>query len=112
MDNLHIEGLTVNTQIGVHAWEQQITQPLLIDISLPIEVSDCADDLAKTIDYDKLCRLVSTYVESRSFRLIETVANQVADLIKQEFAINQLSVTVSKPQAIKNAANVKITVLR
>jgi dihydroneopterin aldolase len=112
LDSLHIKGLTVATRIGVYAWEQQIEQRLLIDITIPADFSACDDLLAKTVDYDKLCQQVTTYVESNAFQLIETVADRIAHLIKTEFKVEQLSVSVSKPHAIKNAANIQVTVTR
>lgn len=100
------------TRIGVHAWEQQILQRLYIDISIPGNFTACNDDITNTIDYDKLCQTVTAYIESHSFCLIETVADKVANLIKQEFAIPQLTVSVSKPHAIKNASDIRVTVTR
>jgi dihydroneopterin aldolase len=110
LDCLHIDGLKVNTRIGVYAWEQQICQPLLIDISIPADFKVCDDQLAKTIDYDKLCQRVTDYVESNAFQLIETVAHQIVQLIKREFNVKELSVAVSKPHAVKNALNIKVSV--
>lgn len=112
MDRLDIKALSVNTRIGVHAWEQRISQRLLLDISIPTDCSQCHDELDNTIDYDKLCRAVTTYVESNAFKLIETVANNVADLIKKEFNLAEITVRVSKPHAIKNAGDIQITVNR
>lgn len=112
MDSLHIKGLTVATRIGVYAWEQQISQRLLLDITIPANFSACEDNLDQTIDYAKLCQQVTHYVESNAFQLIETVANQVAQLIKTAFNLSQVTVSVSKPQAIKNAADVQVTVTR
>ncbi|KTD23764.1 dihydroneopterin aldolase [Legionella lansingensis] len=112
MDTLSIKNLTVNTRIGVHDWEQQILQRLVIDISIPIDSTVCHDELANTIDYDKLCQLATTYLEGNAFRLIETVANKLAELIKDEFKVPQLTISVSKPYAIKNAGDIRITVTR
>ncbi|KTC77079.1 dihydroneopterin aldolase [Legionella brunensis] len=112
MDILQIKGLSVLTRIGVYAWEQQILQRLLIDISIPSNFSACQDDIANTVDYDKLCHQVTTYVELNSFHLIETVAENVANLIKQEFNVPQLTISVSKPHAIKNASDIRVTVTR
>lgn len=112
MDCLQITALAVATRIGVYAWEQQILQQLFIDISIPADFKTTEDDLAKTIDYEKLCQVVSGYVEAHSFQLIETVANNVALLIKEKFAVNQLTISVSKPHAVKNASNIKVTVTR
>jgi 7,8-dihydroneopterin aldolase/epimerase/oxygenase len=111
-DALHITALNVATQIGVHAWEQRIKQTLLIDIIIPSDFSACDEDLSKTIDYDALCKLVTQYVESKSFQLIETVANKVAELIQETFKVTVLTVKVSKPHAVKNAGMIQVVVCR
>ena len=112
MDHIEISGLTVATKVGVHTWEKRIIQRLLLNISIPSDFTDCADDLNKTIDYSKLAELVTTFIESNSFNLIETIADSVAQLIKKEFNLSQVSVSVSKPHAIKNANDVRVCVTR
>lgn len=112
MDSLNIRALNVATRIGVNAWEQKINQALVIDISIPSDFSACADDLSKTLDYDTLCKKVTHFVESRSFQLIETVANLVAELVKDEFKVDKVTVSVSKPHAVKNAGTIQVTVSR
>ncbi|MBA2655877.1 MAG: dihydroneopterin aldolase [Tatlockia sp.] len=112
MDFLNIKGLAVATRIGVYAWEQQISQRLLLDISIPADFKACEEQLDRTIDYDKLCQLVTSYVEANAFQLIETVADRVAVLVKAEFKLNEITVIVSKPAAIKNAANIQVSVTR
>jgi 7,8-dihydroneopterin aldolase/epimerase/oxygenase len=112
VDRLHIKDLKVATHIGVYAWEQQILQHLLINIIIPADFSACEDELVNTLDYDKLCQQVSHYVKTNTFRLIETVAEKVAQFIKSEFHIQQVTVSINKPHAIKNAAGVEVTVTR
>ncbi|MCW8400105.1 dihydroneopterin aldolase [Legionella sp. PATHC038] len=112
MDTLNIKALNVSTKIGVYEWEQRILQQLLIDISIDTDFSDCQEDLSKTIDYEALCKNVTLYVESKSFQLIETVANEVADLIKRQFSVSQVTVGISKPHAIKNAGTIQVVVRR
>lgn len=112
MDLLIVQGLSVHTQIGVYAWEQQIKQQLLIDITIPSDFSNCTDELNKTLDYDTLCKTVTSFVESQSFQLIEYVAHRVTQLIQQEFGITALTVAVTKPHAVKNASMIKVSVTR
>ena len=112
MDTLNIEALKVNTFIGVYAWEQKIRQQLLIDLRIDSDFSHCHEDLTKTIDYEALCSTVTEYVESNSFQLIETVANNLANLIKELFKVSQIRVAVSKPHAIKNAGKIQVIVYR
>lgn len=111
-DSLVISALTIDTRIGVYEWEQRIDQTLLLDIQIPVDLSNCNDELAKTIDYDALCQCVTAFVASNAFALIETVAEQVAVLIKETFNVMQLTISVSKPSAIKNAGNVCVTITR
>ena len=112
MDNLFIKGLQVTTRIGAHDWEQRISQRLLLDISIPLEFIDCNDELNRTIDYDKLCTAVTTYMEQHSFQLIESVVNQLAQFLKSEFHLQTMTITVYKPQAIKNAQSISVTATR
>lgn len=112
MDTLHIKALNVSTRIGVYSWEQHINQQLLIDISIDTDFSNCQDNLNETINYATLCETVTDFVESRSFQLIETVANEVAHLIQQKFKVTQLTVGISKPHAVKNAGTIQVIVRR
>ena len=112
MDTLQITALSTNTHIGVYAWEQDILQLLLLDICIYSDLTTCNNQLENTIDYEKLCQQVTTFVESNNFTLIETVAEQVAQLIKNEFQVAKLTVSVSKPHAIKNAKNICVTINR
>lgn len=113
MDTLEIIGLRVATRIGVHEWEQRIKQRLLIDINLQLDCRDVNENLANTIDYNTLCQAVTEFVESNSFKLIETVAERIVALIQNDFQITlPVTVRVSKPDAIKNAANVSIVIKR
>lgn len=106
MDYLKIEGLRVETRIGVHAWEQKIDQVLLIDIEVPYDFSQSNDKIEHALDYAALCRHVTELVQSRAFQLIETVANEVWASLKKTFKLDTLTVRVSKPHAIPHAANI------
>jgi dihydroneopterin aldolase len=112
VDNLQISALRVNTQIGVHAWEQRIKQVLLLDITLPIDIGQCNDDIHKTIDYDALCREVTAFLEQNAFALIETAAEKTVQFIQQTFDIEHVTLSVSKPHAIANAGNISIILNR
>lgn len=111
-DMLEITGLSTKTHIGIHAWEQRILQQLVLDIRIPMDFSQCNDQLANTIDYFQLCQCVTEFIESNNFALIETVAEKVAQLIKDKFPVKKLYVSVSKPQAVKNAGNIRVTIER
>ncbi|MDX2346839.1 MAG: dihydroneopterin aldolase [Legionella sp.] len=110
MDYLYIEGLRVETRIGVHDWEKKINQVLLIDIKIPRDFSKLDDALENTVDYDALCQHVTKLVESNPFNLIETVAHQIIASIQSTFKLQALTIRVSKPHAINNAKNIYIEI--
>lgn len=111
-DCLNIDGLKIQTRIGIHAWEQQIDQTLLMDIRFAISPVQPTLDFEEAIDYDAICQAVTGFVAGQPFELIEHVAVKVADLILSTFAVKQVTVKVTKPFAIKNAAGVSVTVTR
>lgn len=112
MDYLRIEGLRIETRIGVNEWEKKINQVLLLDIEIPSDFSQTDDALKNTIDYDALCQHVTELVESTAFNLIETVARLVLESIQKTFKIKALNVRVSKPHAISNAKNISVELRR
>lgn len=112
MDTLHISALSIMTHIGVHEWEQRILQQLLVDIRIETDFKTCDNQLSNTLDYEQLCQCITSFVETNSFSLIETVAEKIAQLLKDEFHLKKLTVSVSKPRAIKNAGNICVTVER
>lgn len=111
-DTLSIQGLAIETRIGIHAWEQKINQLLKIDIDITTQFREVNDDINKTIDYDALCQHVTELVSSQSFRLIETVAETVILSLKSTFGIQAIRVRVSKPHAIGNAENISVCLVR
>ncbi len=112
IDYLYIKDLTVNTKIGIYNWEQAIRQRLSIDIEIPIDISNCNDNIENALDYAKLCALITEHVENNSFLLIETVAESVANLIKTNFKAENITVAISKPNAVLNAGNIQVKIKR
>jgi 7,8-dihydroneopterin aldolase/epimerase/oxygenase len=110
MDYLRIEGLRIETRIGIHDWEKKINQVLLLDIEIPSDFSQTNDTLKNAIDYDALCQHVTELVESNAFNLIETVAHLVLASIQKTFKIKALTIRVSKPHAISNAKNISVEI--
>lgn len=112
MDLLEIRELSIKTHIGVYPWEQKILQEVLIDLSIPQDFAGSNDQLDKVLDYEALCNKINSYLAAQSFALIETLAEQLAFYLKEEFALKALTISVSKPHAIKNASTVRVTLTR
>ena len=113
-DNLSIEGLKVDTIIGVYQWEREVKQSVIIDLVLEIKStrSGFEDSIEFAVDYVAVSDMVSNLVQSSSFLLIETLAEAIAGKLLKEFAIRSIRLKLSKPSAIQNAANVGIIIER
>ncbi len=114
MDTVYIDGLKVDAVIGINDWERNIRQQLIIDMEISCDISEAArtDDISFACDYASISERVSIFVSSSHFQLIETLAEQTAQLILKEFSVPKLKLRVSKPNAIDTAENVGVFIER
>lgn len=114
IDVVSIEGLAVDTIIGVYDWEKEKKQQLVLDIQMSWDNQRAAttDDLDDALDYALVSERVSAWIEEKPRQLIETVAEGVATLILNEFGVQNIEVRVAKPGAVPNAKTVAVTVRR
>ena len=114
MDKLRITGLEVSTKIGIRAWEQQVLQRLSIDLELEIDASRAArsDAIADAVDYGVIARDVADFVRASTFRLIETLAERIAQRVLDSFPVSRLKVCVHKPGAVPGARDTSIEIER
>lgn len=112
--NILIEGLAIPARIGVYEWEQNIKQTLIFDISLAYDMEPAArsDDVAQCVNYAEVIDRVTEFINATTFFLIERVAEEVAQLILTKYAVEQVTIKVSKPEAIASAANIAIRITR
>lgn len=114
MDKVFIKGLRVDAVIGVYDWERDIRQKLVFDLDMAADnrVPAASDDVADTLDYDRISRRIAEFVSASEFQLIETLAERVAGLVMEEFAVRQISLTVHKPGAVDIADDVGVSIER
>jgi FolB domain-containing protein len=98
MDTILIEDLEVWYHVGVPDEERARPQRLLLTVAMAHDFAAAAagDDLTRTIDYYAVSRRLLSLGEGRSWRLIETLAEDVALLVLAEFGAAQVSVEVKK----------------
>ncbi len=114
MDKLRVTGLEVSALIGMHDWECRVRQRLAIDLELDTDAERVAagDDIAAALDYSAVARSVVEFVATARFRLIETLAERIANLLLETFPIERLSVVVHKPGAVPGALDTSIEIQR
>ncbi len=97
-DHITIEDLEVRFHVGVPDGERTEPQRLLITIELThdLEASGTADSLAKTIDYFAVCQAVKALGQTRSWKLIEALADDICMLVLDQFTPSVVRVVVKK----------------
>lgn len=97
-DRIHIEQLEIHAHIGVPGAERATRQRLLVNLTLTPrnEFRQLNDALEQTVDYAALCQTLQDFVRDRSFKLIETMADEFASLISERFAVARVEVEVRK----------------
>lgn len=100
-DSISITGIDVFARHGVLKDEQEQGQIFSVDVSLDLDLSraSVSDDVADTLDYGELARMVHDRVASERWNLIEKVADRVADLVLEDQRVSAVTVTVHKPDA-------------
>jgi len=98
MEQIFIKNLAVKVHVGVTEKERKKSQLLLVSIeATPInKYSNIRDVLENTIDYSSIRSSVKTLLKNSRFHLIETIAGEIAHLIKNTYSVRNLTVTVKK----------------
>jgi dihydroneopterin aldolase len=81
--------------------EKEQGQLFLIDLELGLDLSTAghSDRLEDTIDYGALARAVHDRVATERWDLLERVAHRVAELVMELPTVEQVAVTIHKPEA-------------
>jgi 7,8-dihydroneopterin aldolase/epimerase/oxygenase len=113
MDTILIEDLEGFYHVGVPDEERSQPQRLLISIEMEHDFSAAAenDELGRTIDYFAVSQRLLRFGEGRSWRLIEKLALDIADVVLREFGARQVTVTVKK-FVIPQARHVAVSLVR
>jgi dihydroneopterin aldolase len=94
---IHVEELRLFGRHGVHAHEKEQGQEFVFDVSLDVGTRGTSDRLDDAVDYRELTRIVQEVNDSRSFDLIEALADAVATALYERFSPERVHVRVTKP---------------
>jgi len=114
MDIIYLNDLRIETVIGVFDWERKIKQEVVIDLEMATDIRRAAesDELADTLDYKSVAKQVIAFVEQSDFQLVETLAERVAAIVRQEFGVPWLRLRINKQGAVRGARDVGVIIER
>jgi 7,8-dihydroneopterin aldolase/epimerase/oxygenase len=85
-DRIELRAMRFEGRHGVSEAERAVPQPfeVAVELELDLEPAGRSDVLGLTVDYGAVFHLVAGIVERRSFRVLEALAEAVADAILAE----------------------------
>lgn len=114
MDKIFIRDLGLRCIIGVYEEERRERQDIVINLVLAGDFAAAgrSDDIADAVDYEVIKKKVIALVESSQFRLIETMAERIAETCLENPKVQHVTVAVDKPGALRFARSVAFEITR
>jgi dihydroneopterin aldolase len=114
MDKIFLTELKVDTIIGIWEWERKIRQTVIIDLEMSADIAKAAatDSVEDTLNYKSVAKRIQSFVSESSFQLVETLAERIAGIVRDEFDVQWVKVRVNKPGAIRGSKDVGILIER
>jgi 7,8-dihydroneopterin aldolase/epimerase/oxygenase len=98
-DRIVLQGIQFYGYHGVPDAEQETGHRYEVDLTMELDISPAAasDDVAQTVDYGAVARDVLTLGATRQFRLIETLAVEIAaQILNTQARVEAVTVRVKK----------------
>ena len=114
MDIVFIHDLQIETVIGIYDWERKIRQTVSLDIEMATDVAKAAasDDIDDALSYKSVAKRLIEFVERSEYELVETLAEQVCRIVRDEFGVPWVRLTLHKPGAVRGSKSVGVVIER
>ena len=91
MDRIKIQNLEVFGHHGVFSEETKLGQKFLVNATMytNTRAAGYSDDLEKSINYGEVCHFITGYMQNHTFKLIEAVAEHMAQAMLLEYPLLQ-----------------------
>ncbi len=114
MDIVYIRDLRIDTIIGIYEWEREVRQTVSLDLEMSADIRQAAqtDDIAYALNYKSVAKRLIAFIEGSEFLLVETMAEQVCDIVRNEFDVEWVKLRLSKPGALRQSRDVGLVIER
>ena len=114
MDKIFIRELALRCIIGIYPEERCEKQDIVINVEIHCDLHKAgrSDDLMDTVDYKAIKKAILKLVEESQFLLIESLAENIADLALEDKKVQQVVVTIDKPGALRFAKSSAVEITR
>ncbi|MFK7865782.1 MAG: dihydroneopterin aldolase [Pseudohongiellaceae bacterium] len=114
MDIVYIRELEIETIIGIYDWEREQRQTVSLDLEMATDIRPAAadDDINKTLDYKSVAKRLIEFVGKSEFFLVETMAEEIAGIVRTEFDVSWVRLRLGKPGAVTGSKDVGVIIER
>ena len=112
--HVFVRDFDTNAHIGAYEHEKGAAQPIRINVDLSVDESDTEvdDRLENVVCYDSIVAEIRIILAAGHVHLVETLAEQIADMALQDRRVFSARVRVEKLRAIPEAAAVGVEIER
>ena len=96
---ISLENIRLYGYHGASENERELGQRFEVDVEIIADLSEAvaSDDMKKTVDYEKVYRLVESEVVNQKYHLLEAMADKIARDVLKQFGALEVVVRVRKP---------------
>ena len=113
-DMIEIKDLLVRGIVGLNEDERRKRQDILVNLALVTDIRSAAakDDIEGACNYRSVSKSIIRLVEASSYFTVEKLATEIARLILENHPVEEVTVSVEKPGALRFARSVGVTITR
>ena len=100
MDKIQLDGMVFYGYHGASSVEQEMGQRFVVNLEVQRDLRSAglSDDLQDTVSYSHIYRLVKEVMEGPSRKLLESLAETIAQRVLDDFDVDSVRVKVKKPE--------------
>jgi FolB domain-containing protein len=113
-DRIEIKDLLVRGIVGLNEDERRKRQDILVNLSLVCDVRTpgATDSIEGACNYRTVSKSIIRMVEASSFFTVEKLATEIAQLVLEDNSVDEVTVSVEKPGALRFARSVGVKITR
>jgi len=114
MDIIFLRDLRIETIIGIYDWEREKKQTVVLEIEMSTDVAKAAasDDIRDALNYKDIAKRLIDFIGKSEFQLVETLAEECAQIIQHEFDVAWVKLELNKQGAVSGSRDVGVIIER
>ena len=114
MDIIFLREIRLDARIGIYKREKAITQTVELDLDIALRDDRVfkSGKVADTIDYAVVIERLRAVLVAQHYGLVENLAEQVAQILIDEFRAPWVRVSIAKIGALRDARRVGVVIER